>query len=117
MLAELRATIPSRACAGGGVAEPVVPDILVSARADGGWSVALNQATLPRLMVNRSYYVEMRGACGGKEGRDDRGWLSEKLADANWLVKALDQRQKTILKVASELCASRRAFSATACAI
>jgi RNA polymerase sigma-54 factor len=63
----------------------------------------VNQATLPRLMVNRSYYVEMRGACGGKEGRDDRGWLSEKLADANWLVKALDQRQKTILKVASEL--------------
>ena len=42
----------------------------------------------------------MRGACDDKAAR---GWLSEKLADANWLVKALDQRAKTILKVASEL--------------
>ena len=111
MLAELRGYDPKPGLRfGGGAAEPVVPDILVSARADGGWNVALNQATLPRLIVNRSYYVEMRGACAGKEGRDDRGWLSEKLADANWLVKALDQRQKTILKVASEIVRQQDGF-------
>jgi len=69
--------------------------------------VAINQDTLPRLIVNRSYYVEMKGACGGK---DARGWLSEKLADANWLVKALDQRQKTILKVASEIVKQQEGF-------
>jgi RNA polymerase sigma-54 factor len=72
--------------------------------------VALNQATLPRLMVNRSYYVEMRRGCDDKTGK---GWLSEKLADANWLVKALDQRQKTILKVASEIVTQQDGFSAT----
>ncbi len=111
MLAELRTYDPKPGLRfGGGMAEPVVPDILVSARADGGWNVALNQATLPRLIVNRSYYVEMRGVCAGKEGRDDRGWLSEKLADANWLVKALDQRQKTILKVASEIVRQQDGF-------
>ena len=101
MLAELRGYDPKPGLRFGAArGDPVTPDILISPRADGGWDVALNQATLPRLVINRSYYVELRGACDDK---DSRGWLSEKLADANWLVKALDQRQKTILKVASEL--------------
>jgi RNA polymerase sigma-54 factor len=84
-----------------------VPDILLTARADGGWLIAINQATLPRLIVNRAYYVEMRGAAGT---RTARGWLSERLADANWLVKALDQRQKTILKVAAEIVKQQDGF-------
>ena len=108
MLAELRGYDPKPGLAfGGAAASPVVPDILVSARADGGWTIALNQATLPRLIVNRSYYVEMKGACPDKPSR---AWLSEKLADANWLMKALDQRQKTILKVASEIVRQQDAF-------
>ena len=112
MLAELRGYDPKPGLRyGGGVAAPVVPDILITARADGGWNVALNQATLPKLILNRSYYLEMRGACKGKSAaKEDRGWLSEKLADANWLVKALDQRQKTILKVASELVCQQEGF-------
>ncbi|OYZ44175.1 MAG: RNA polymerase factor sigma-54, partial [Novosphingobium sp. 16-62-11] len=59
------------------------------------------------LIVNRSYYVEMRGACVGKEAK---AWLGEKLADANWLLKALDQRQKTILKVAAEIVKQQDGF-------
>ncbi|HZU63152.1 MAG TPA: RNA polymerase factor sigma-54 [Novosphingobium sp.] len=108
MLAELRGYDPKPGLRfGGGAAAAVVPDLLITARADGGWNVAINQATLPRLMVNRSYYVELKGACAGKEAR---GWLSEKLADANWLVKALDQRQKTILKVASAIVRAQDGF-------
>ncbi len=100
MLAELRRYDPKPGSKfGGGGGETVVPDILLSAGPDGGWNIAINQATLPRLIVNRSYYLELR-AGGDKSAR---GWLSEKLADANWLVKALDQRQKTILKVTEEL--------------
>ncbi|ABD24745.1 RNA polymerase, sigma 54 subunit, RpoN/SigL [Novosphingobium aromaticivorans DSM 12444] len=107
MLAELRGYDPRPGLRfGGGAAEPVVPDILVRA-AKGGWDIALNQATLPRLVVNRSYYVEMRGACVGKEAK---AWLGEKLADANWLLKALDQRQKTILKVAAEIVKQQDGF-------
>ncbi|MEP7222529.1 MAG: RNA polymerase factor sigma-54 [Novosphingobium sp.] len=123
MLAELRLYDPKpglKFATGGG--EPVVPDILITERAPvkttggdatdggktgGGWDVAINQATLPRLIVNRSYYVEMRGACDDKAAK---GWLSEKLADANWLVKALDQRQKTILKVACEIVKQQEGF-------
>ncbi len=108
MLAELRAYDPKpglRFNRGGG--DAVVPDVLLAPRADGGWDVSLNQATLPRLIVNRSYYVEMRGACDDKSAR---AWLSDKLADANWLIKALDQRQKTILKVASEIVTQQDGF-------
>ncbi len=113
MMAELRGYDPKPGLQfGGGAGEPVVPDILISTRpkiagADDGWDIALNQATLPRLIVNRSYYVEMRGACDDKASR---GWLSERLADANWLLKALDQRQKTILKVAAEIVKQQDGF-------
>ena len=95
---------------GGGTPQAVVPDILVRAAGiggGGGWDIVLNPATLPRLVINRSYYVEVRGACDGK---DARAWLSERLTDANWLVKALDQRQRTILKVASEIVKRQEGF-------
>ncbi|GGY93041.1 RNA polymerase factor sigma-54 [Novosphingobium colocasiae] len=108
MLRELRGYDPKPGLRFGG--EPsgaVVPDILVAARADGGWDISLNQATLPRLIVNRGYYVEVRGSCDDK---GSRAWLSEKLADANWLIKALDQRQRTILKVATELVKQQEGF-------
>ena len=125
MLAELRGYDPKpglRFSQGGG--EPVTPDVLLTPKATdpaegeaagqfGGWEIALNQATLPRLIVNRSYYVELKSACGGKagaSGKADRGWLSDKLADANWLIKALDQRAKTILKVAAEIVVQQDAF-------
>ncbi|WP_423141206.1 RNA polymerase factor sigma-54 [Parablastomonas sp. CN1-191] len=101
MLAELRGYDPKPGLRfGASDGEAVTPDVLVHPRADGGWDIELNQATLPRLVVNRSYYVELKGACDDKAGR---AWLSDKLADANWLVKALDQRARTILKVASEV--------------
>jgi len=114
MLVELRAYDPRPGLrhAGGSAADPVVPDILVRARHDAkgahaGWDIAINQATLPRLLVNRSYYVELRRACDDKASR---AWLSERLADANWLLKALDQRQKTILKVATEIVRKQDGF-------
>jgi len=108
MLAELRRYDPKPGLKfGGGGGESIVPDILLSASVDGGWNIAINQATLPRLIVNRSYYLELRGASTNKSSR---GWLSEKLADANWLVKALDQRQKTILKVTEELVRQQDGF-------
>jgi RNA polymerase sigma-54 factor len=108
MMAELRGYDPKPGLRfGDSGGDAVTPDILVTPGADGGWDVALNQATLPRLIVNRSYYVEMRAASDDKAAR---GWLSDKLADANWLLKALDQRAKTILKVASELVKQQEGF-------
>jgi RNA polymerase sigma-54 factor len=108
MLTELRGYDPKPGLRyGGEPSSAVTPDILVTPRTDGGWDIALNQATLPRLIVNRGYYVEVKGTCDDKTSR---AWLSEKLADANWLIKALDQRQKTILKVATELVKQQDGF-------
>ncbi|MBB3359263.1 MULTISPECIES: RNA polymerase factor sigma-54 [unclassified Novosphingobium] len=120
MLAELRGYDPKPGLRiGSGPAEAISPDILVQpARGEGdpaddagaevpGWAISLNPATLPRVLVNRSYYVEMRRSCVDKTAR---AWLGERLADANWLVKALDQRQKTILKVAAEIVKQQEGF-------
>ena len=87
--------------------EPVVPDILIAPGGTDSWSIAINEATLPRLVVNRSYYVELKNGC---TDRESKSWLSEKLADAKWLIKALDQRQKTILKVAAEIVKQQEGF-------
>ena len=107
MLSELRGYDPKPGLKfGGSVSGAVVPDVLLAAN-DDGWDIQLNEATLPRLVINRSYYVELRGGCAGKEAKS---WLSEKLADANWLIKALDQRQKTILKVAAEIVKQQHGF-------
>jgi len=85
----------------------VVPDILVTANASGGWDIALNEDTLPRLIVNRGYFLELNA---GATSRESQGWLKEKLADAHWLIRALDQRQKTILKTASEIVKQQDGF-------
>ena len=107
MLAELRGYDPKPGLRfGAGQDEPVVPDILLTS-AGAGWDIAINEATLPRLVVNRGYYLELRDGC---PGRDAKAWLREKLADANWLIKALDQRQKTILRVAAEIVKQQDGF-------
>ena len=85
----------------------VVPDILITANAAGGWDIALNEDTLPKLIVNRGYFVELNAGATSKESQ---GWLKEKLADAHWLIRALDQRQNTILKTAAEIVKQQDGF-------
>jgi RNA polymerase sigma-54 factor len=91
---------------GGDATQAVVPDLFVAPRGTG-WAIEVNSATLPRLLVNRSYYVELSG---GAHDRNSKAWLADCLASANWLVKALDQRQKTIIKVASEIVKQQEEF-------
>jgi RNA polymerase sigma-54 factor len=101
MLAELRGYDPKPGLRiGGGERSAVIPDVLVSRIGATDWDISINAATLPRLVVNRGYYVALRS---GSTDKRARSWLNEKLADANWLIRALDQRQKTILKVAAEI--------------
>ncbi|WP_420144827.1 RNA polymerase factor sigma-54, partial [Sphingobium sp.] len=87
-------------------AAPVTPDLFVRPTREG-WAIEVNSATLPRVLVNRSYYVEL---ASGPQDKSSRTWLADCLASANWLVKALDQRQKTIIKVASEIVRTQEAF-------
>jgi RNA polymerase sigma-54 factor len=105
MLAELRSYDPKPGLKfdSDDAAVAVTPDMYVTAQGKG-WAIELNSANLPRLLVNRSYYAEV----GGNKAAN--GWLNEALADANWLIKAMDQRQRTIMKVATELVKQQEAF-------
>ena len=100
MIRELRAYDPKPGCQYSSIAaEEVTPDVFVR-KTRNGYSVELNQATLPRLLINRRYYQELKS---GPQDKASRAWLSECLASAGWLVKALDQRARTIVKVVSEI--------------
>jgi len=108
MLRELRSYNPKPGLAfAPSATSTVVPDILLSENASGGWDIALNEETLPRLIVNRGYFLELSA---GAADKSSQGWLKEKLADAHWLIRALDQRQKTILKTAAEIVRQQDGF-------
>ena len=107
MVRELRSYDPRPGLRfGGEPAAPVAPDVLVR-RIAGGWAVELNAATMPRVLVDRRYHAELAHAGGDREARV---WLADRLAGANWLVKALDQRARTIVKVATELVKRQEGF-------
>jgi RNA polymerase sigma-54 factor len=111
MLAELRALNPKPGNAfGDEVVQPVIPDVLVRPASDGGWHVELNTGTLPRVLVNQTYYA--RVARGAKKNDKDEAYLTDCLQTAKWLVKSLDQRARTILKVATEIVRQQDGFLA-----
>jgi RNA polymerase sigma-54 factor len=91
-------------------ATPVTPDLFVRQTSEG-WAIEINNATLPRVLVNRQYYAELASGAGkGPGAKDGKAWLADCLASANWLVKALDQRQQTIIKVAREIVKQQEGF-------
>ena len=107
MLAELRGYDPKPGLAYGGTAQAaIVPDVLIAPSADG-WDIRLNEASLPRLVVNRDYFLELKT---GARDKAAHSWLNEQLGEADWLIRALDQRQKTILKTAAEIVKKQEGF-------
>lgn len=90
------------------VSESVTPDIVVRADGNGGWRVELNPDALPRVLVNHSYMAAVRP--GMAKDAPDQAFMSECLQNANWLTRSLDQRAKTITKVAAEIVRQQSAF-------
>jgi RNA polymerase sigma-54 factor len=108
MIGEIKTLNPKPGLKFGSVQmQPVVPDVLVRAGSDGSWIVELNSDTLPRVLINRNYYARVT-----KSAKNDRekGYLTECLQTANWLVKSLDQRARTILRVAEEILRQQDGF-------
>ena len=92
------------------VSQTVIPDVLMKALPKdkgGGWGVELNSDTLPRVLVNKTYYTEVSKTAKSKQEKE---YLSEQMATASWLVKALDQRAQTILKVSAAIIEQQDAF-------
>lgn len=88
-------------------AQAVVPDVYVRPGPDGGWHVELNSDTLPKVLVNQVYYSELSKTIR-KDG--DKSYFTDCLQNATWLVRALDQRARTILKVATEIVRQQDGF-------
>ena len=88
-------------------AQSVVPDVYVRPGPDGGWHVELNSDTLPKVLVNQTYYSQLSKTIR-KDG--DKSYFTDCLQNATWLVRALDQRARTILKVATEIVRQQDGF-------
>lgn len=110
MISELRALDPKpgRAFSSSPV-ETVVADILVREEPGGTWGIELNPETMPRLLVNRTYYAQINRA---RLSSEEKGYMSEQLQSANWLVKSLDQRARTMIKVGREIVKQQDGFFA-----
>jgi RNA polymerase sigma-54 factor len=110
MVAEIRRLNPKPGLAfGSAVVQPIVPDVFVRAGQDGSWLVELNSDTLPKVLVNQTYYAEVSKTA---KGESDKSYLADCLQTATWLIRALDQRAKTILKVSTEIVRQQDAFFA-----
>jgi RNA polymerase sigma-54 factor len=108
MIAEIRALTPKPGAGfGAGVAQTVVPDVYVRMAPDGAWVVELNSDTLPRLLMNARYYAEVSRVA---KNEADKQFVTECASNASWLIKSLDQRARTILKVAREIVRQQDAF-------
>ncbi|MDM7982414.1 MAG: RNA polymerase factor sigma-54 [Rhizobium sp.] len=91
------------------VSESVTPDIVVRPDGLGGWQVELNPDALPRVLVNHSYMAAVGRPKASKDA-PDQAFMSECLQNANWLTRSLDQRARTITKVAAEIVRQQSAF-------
>ena len=119
MIAEVRALNPKPAAAyEDAPLQPVIPDVLMRRGHAGDWLLELNPETMPRVLVNDAYHARITTRLGAKgtrdvraeARRDERAYLAEKLSTANWLVKSLQQRAQTILKVAGEIVRQQEGF-------
>jgi RNA polymerase sigma-54 factor len=108
LVAEIRALDPKPGLAF--FHEPIrtlIPDVFVRSAPSGGWIVELNDEVLPRLLVNRTYYARIANKVGGEA---DKKYLTDCLQKASWLEKSLDQRARTVLKVATEIVRRQEGF-------
>ncbi len=110
MIAEVRALTPRPGSAfGSEPVQAVTPDVFVRADGLGLWRVELNSDTLPRVLLDRRYHARVSG---GARTDAEKTFVADCHAQANWLVKSLDQRVRTILKVSSEIVRQQDAFLA-----
>ena len=108
MIGEIRNLNPKPGLAfGSTLVQPIVPDVYVRAAPDGNWQVELNSDTLPKVLISQRYHAQVSKSTRSDK---DKTYLADCLQTATWLVRALDQRAKTILKVSSEIVRQQDGF-------
>lgn len=108
MVAEIRQLNPKPGLAfGSAQVQPIVPDVFVRPLPDGSFMVELNSDTLPKVLVNQTYYTQVTKSVKNDK---EKSYLADCMQTATWLVRALDQRAKTILKVSEEIVRQQDGF-------
>ena len=87
--------------------QPIVPDVFVRQTPDGAFAVELNSDTLPKILLNQTYHARVSKTAANPT---EKSYLAEQLQSATWLIRALDQRARTILKVATEIVKQQDGF-------
>jgi RNA polymerase sigma-54 factor len=108
MIAEIRQLNPKPGMAfGSTVVQPILPDVFVRPAPDGSFIVELNSDTLPKVLVNQTYYTQVTKSVKNDK---EKSYLADCMQTATWLIRALDQRAKTILKVSEEIVRQQDGF-------
>ena len=82
------------------------PDVIAS-RVNSDWSVELNESTLPKITINEEYVKEIESS---RCKESDKKFINESLNSAKWLLKAIQQRNLTTLKISSEIVNQQKQF-------
>ncbi len=90
---------------------PLIPDVLMRplpVTADGAndWMLEINPETMPRLLIRRGFHARLAASAS----RETKSFLTEQLQGATWLVKALESRAQTILRVSAEIVRRQEGF-------
>jgi RNA polymerase sigma-54 factor len=108
MVGEIRQLNPKPGLAfGSAQVQPIVPDVFVRPLPDSSFHVELNSDTLPKVLVNQTYYTQVTKSV---KNAKEKSYLADCMQTATWLVRALDQRAKTILKVSEEIVRQQDGF-------
>jgi len=87
----------------------IEPDVWVR-RVSGEYVIQLNDDGMPRLRVSRAYRRMLQKMKSEGKQADAQQFIKEKIRSAVWLIKSLDQRQRTIYKVATSIVKQQREF-------
>lgn len=108
MVAELRSLDPKPAqSAQRAEITPIVPDLFLTVGRDGAWQIEVNHDTLPRVLVDRDYYVEVNRLARSKK---ERSFVEDCYRRASALARAVDRRARTLLAVAEEIVRRQDAY-------
>jgi RNA polymerase sigma-54 factor len=90
--------------------QTIIPDVYVVKSGDD-YKIVLNDDGLPRLRIS-NFYREIMAGTGGRSDEDDAGkkYIRDKVQSATWLIKSIQQRQKTIYKVAESIVKHQKDF-------
>lgn len=117
VLRELRSLDPKPGTRFDGAPDPVrAPDLLVGAAPEGGWQVELNRSTLPRVLIRDTLGEELAAAPSVRptraNGAEAAGYIAERLSVARWLSRAVEHRNRTVLRIGEEIVRQQAAFFA-----